>query len=198
MKKILLILSAVALVACGTEKKATATASSKAKTETPETPQPPTAPMELKKDATGQLTGIQTKESFMQAPFSNWFNSRYEAYSPDAEIVKELKSAMKGVEVRAYMGTWCGDSKRETPQFYKLMDEVGFNSEKVTMITVDRTKSKPVELVNDYDLVRVPTFIFYKNGKELGRYVERPRESLEKDILKIVSGQDYKHSYDRS
>ena len=39
---------------------------------------------------------------------------------------------------------------------------------------------------------------FYKDGKEIGRYVEYARVSLEKDILKIVSGLPYKHSYDRS
>jgi thiol-disulfide isomerase/thioredoxin len=197
MKKIILILSAVALVACGSGKKA-ATASAEANSEVPTPPATPEKPMVLAKDATGQLTGIHTKESFMQSPFSAWFQPRYEAYNPDAEVVKELKKAMKGVTVRAYMGTWCGDSKRETPQFYKLMDSADYDLDQVTMITVDRTKKKPVELVSDYNVIRVPTFIFYKNGKELGRYVERPRESLEKDVLKIVTGQDYKHAYDRS
>jgi hypothetical protein len=48
------------------------------------------------------------------------------------------------------------------------------------------------------NIFKVPTFIFYKDGKEIGRYVEYARVSLEKDILKIVSGLPYKHSYDRS
>lgn len=94
------------------------------------------------------------------------------------------------------MGTWCGDSKRETPMFYKLLDEVGFKEKNLTLITVDRSKSKPEELVSGFNVVRVPTFIFYRGGQEIGRYVERPRESLEKDILKIVTGVPYKHSYD--
>jgi transcriptional regulator with XRE-family HTH domain len=37
--------------------------------------------------------------------------------------------------------------------------------------------------------------IFYKDGKEIGRYVEFARETLEKDMLAIVSGKSYKHSY---
>jgi thiol-disulfide isomerase/thioredoxin len=199
MKKIFLILAAITLVACGTEKKVAASASSKTELpEPPATPTPPKAQAVLAKDATGQLTGIHTKSSFMQAPFSNWFKPRYENYQPDAAVVKELKKAMKGITVRAYMGTWCGDSKRETPHFYKLMDEVGFDLKNLTLVTVDRTKRKPEELVSGYSIRRVPTFIFYKNGEEIGRYVEYARESLEKDILKIVTGQDYKHAYDRS
>ena len=45
------------------------------------------------------------------------------------------------------------------------------------------------------NLNRVPTIIFYKNGKEVNRFVEFAQESLEEDIAKIVSGKDYKNSY---
>ncbi len=152
----------------------------------------------LNKDASGNLTGVHNEWAFNQEPYAAWFKPRYESYNPDQQVVSSLKENMNGVTVRAYMGTWCGDSKRETPKFYKLMDQVGFDESDITMITVDRSKKQPVELVSGYDVIRVPTFIFYKNGKEIGRFVERPRESLEADILKIVSGEPYKHYYDRS
>ena len=94
------------------------------------------------------------------------------------------------------MGTWCGDSKRETPRFYKVLDEADFNLKNLELITVNRSKKTPDNLQEGLDIIKVPTFIIYKNNKEVGRFVERVRESLEKDILKIVSGQDYKHFYD--
>ena len=166
-----------------------------------EIPQAPKPPMQdsMKmgmRDASGNLTGLQSQDSFMQAPFNSWFQPRYDGFNPDPMIVESLKSEMDDVEIRAYMGTWCGDSKRETPMFYKLLNEVEYDMDNLTMITVDRTKKQPVDLVSGYDVMRVPTFIFYRDGKEIGRYVERPRESQAKDILKIVSGQDYKHSYE--
>ena len=34
-----------------------------------------------------------------------------------------------------------------------------------------------------------------KDDQELGRMVEYPLESLEKDMVKILSGEDYKHAY---
>jgi len=37
----------------------------------------------------------------------------------------------------------------------------------------------------------------YKKGKEIGRFVEYPRKSVEADLLKIVSGQGYKHVYEK-
>ena len=33
----------------------------------------------------------------------------------------------------------------------------------------------------------VPTFILDYNGEEIGRIIESPEESLEKDLLRIIS-----------
>jgi thiol-disulfide isomerase/thioredoxin len=97
------------------------------------------------------------------------------------------------------MGTWCGDSKRETPRFFKIMEQADFDFDKnFKLIALNRLKRTPDNLQADYNIIRIPTFIFYRQGKELGRYVEYPRESMEKDILKILEGKPYKHSYDRN
>ncbi len=205
MKKILILFAAAMLAACGSQKATTATtntntsttiADQKEKAITEEIAGTIEAGSQYAKDATGNLTGKVDKAAFMQAPFNTWFNSRMESYKADPETIEALKVALKDVEIRAYMGTWCGDSKRETPQFYNILEAAYYDMDNLTMITVDRSKKKPVALVSDYNIIRVPTFIFYRNGNEIGRYVERPRESLEKDMLKIVTGQPYKHSYD--
>jgi hypothetical protein len=39
------------------------------------------------------------------------------------------------------------------------------------------------------NITHVPTFIYYRNEKELGRIVENPMESLEKDTQAIVQVQ---------
>lgn len=207
MKKIFIVLAAVVCTACGTQKATTKTTDTTVTTVT-------TARTEKKEkeasqlagvievdsnytmDSSGNLIGSVDKNAFMQGSFSSWFNSTYKAYQPDQASIDGLKVALKDIEIRAYMGTWCGDSKRETPQFYKILDAASYDLENVTMITVDRSKRQPASLVSGYDLTRVPTFIFYRKGAEIGRYVETPRESLEKDMLKIVTGQEYKHSYD--
>lgn len=196
MKKMIGAIAIVLLTACGSQKSAIPP------------PPPPTVAPELEKvdvlpDDTpkminGHLYGIQSKEDFLQAPFDSWFTAGYESFELDEALVTELKETLKDVQIKAFMGTWCGDSKRETPKFYKILDQVNFDYSKLTMVSVDRSKKKPEPLIAPYDIMRVPTFIFYRNGKELGRFVERPRETTEKDILKIVTGQPYKHYYDRS
>ena len=86
------------------------------------------------------------------------------------------------------MGTWCGDSKRETPKFYKILEEANFNLKNLELVQYNRSKKLQIIFKKVLNIIKVPTFIFYKKGKEIGRYVEYARESLEKDMLKIVSG----------
>ncbi|WP_299669669.1 thioredoxin family protein [uncultured Polaribacter sp.] len=150
------------------------------------------------KNDSGDLVGFANKESFNQAPYSTWFTQKFERYKPDATTISSLREALDGVIIKGFMGTWCGDSKRETPHFYKILELADFNFKNLDLVTVNRSKRTPDNLQEGLDIQKVPTFIFYRDGKEIGRYVEYARESLEKDMLKIVSGEPYKHSYDRS
>ena len=79
--------------------------------------------------------------------------------------------------------------------FFKLLDEVNFDKNKLTNIAVNRAKKAPGELDEKYKVHRVPTIIFMKDGKEVNRFVEYSIESLEEDIAKIVSGKTYEDPY---
>ena len=39
------------------------------------------------------------------------------------------------------------------------------------------------------NITHVPTFIFYRDGLELGRIVEYPNRTIEKDMVEILVGQ---------
>jgi len=169
------------------------------------------APMEARKDIatleakdaselnpkTVELGIVQGLNEFMNSDTKSWFAPRYESYTPDAEAIESLKKLKGDITIRGYMGTWCGDSKRETPKLYRILSEIGYDMDKLTLIVVDRTKRKPEDLVDGYNIFRVPTFIFYRDGEEIGRFVERDRNmSLEQAMQKIWSGQEYKHAYE--
>lgn len=150
------------------------------------------------KNNRGYLIGVADRAMFNDTAYKYWFDDRYNSYNTNKEIIAKLKPIINNFTIRGFMGTWCGDSKRETPRFYKILEETEFNLDYFELITVGRNKKTPDNLQEGFQIIRVPTFIFYKNGKEVGRFVEYPRESLEKDLLKILTGQPYKHSYDRS
>jgi thiol-disulfide isomerase/thioredoxin len=93
---------------------------------------------------------------------------------------------MENVNVTVVMGTWCSDSRREVPHFYKIVDYLGFDESNIDLICVDRAKVGVADEVDGLNIKLVPTFIFYKDGEELGRIVETPEGTLEKDISEIM------------
>ena len=83
-------------------------------------------------------------------------------------------------------------------ELYWLLNGKGEFPAKVTLSS-SPTKADTPNLKNDNQQKEIDRIIiFYKDGKEVGRFVEYPRETMEADILKIVTQQPYKHSYDKS
>ena len=151
------------------------------------------------KDKDGNLVGIASKKDFQQEPYaSEWFNDFYSYYEINAKTTDQIKSHLKGIKIKGFMGTWCGDSKREIPNFYKMLDQSDFNYKNLELVTVNRQK-KANGLEEGFNVLRVPTFIFYKKGKEIGCFVEHAVDgsTIEEDILKIISGKPYTHPYQK-
>lgn len=130
-----------------------------------------------------------------------WFDAGYKNYSLKPEVIEKIKSKVKKNDFRisVYMGTWCQDSQREFPGFIKLLDQVNFDYKNLILVGVDRDKVVPNISKKEREklnVTNVPTIIVYSNGKEINRFVEFPQQTLEEDLLKIFSKQDYKHVYD--
>ncbi len=142
------------------------------------------------------LLGEFTKEDLQQAPFSSWYHPNYDNYTPEPEALSTIADNINDYDIKVLMGTWCGDSKREVPKLLKLLDKVNYNYENLDLVAVDRSKTTPSKIEQELDVHHVPTIIFYKNGKEINRFVEYSQgESIEEDIARIVSGREYKNSY---
>lgn len=152
-------------------------------------------------DAKGNelLLGEIVKNDFTENSFKTWFNKNYNDYLVNKSITKSLKDSLNLYEVKMFLGTWCGDSKREVPRFYKVLNAAKFPEKQLQVIAVDRTedayKQSPNHEEKGLNIHRVPTFIFYKNGKEVNRIVEHPKETLERDIFNIVSKGKYTPNY---
>lgn len=142
------------------------------------------------------LLGKEDRSALEVAPFDAWYNRSYAIYTVKEDQKEDITKGLKGVTVTTFMGTWCGDSKRETPRMFKILDEAQFSKQDLELITVDRSKQNPKEFTAGNNIIRVPTFIFKKDGEEIGRIVERPVESLEEDMVKILNGEPYKHAYE--
>lgn len=149
----------------------------------------------LKEITDGILIGKAKKTDLYQEPFNEWFESGYSHYQPEEEIIMQLKQIPFDYSITIFMGTWCEDSQNQVPKFYKILNEINFPSDKITLITMSRDKTTPELFEKNLNITNVPTFLFFKNKKEMNRIVESPIENLEVDILSILSSKTYKHTY---
>ena len=138
------------------------------------------------------LTGNGNREVLKKEPFASWYINEYANYNVDIETLEKISNeGLKNITVQVILGTWCPDSRREVPRFYKIMDHLNYPEEKIILIGVNRNKEAPVKKFQDLQIERVPTFIFYKKQNEIGRIVETPLKSLEKDLLNIIINPAY-------
>jgi thiol-disulfide isomerase/thioredoxin len=153
------------------------------------------------KDKSGNLylLGKTTRQRLQQAPYDSWFNQTYSDYAVDSASANQLKSMLKGKRFVIFMGTWCGDSRREVPRMYKLLDYCGVAPSQIELINVDfhdsAYKQSPTHEEKGLQIHRVPDLLVYERNKEIGRVVESPVISWEKDLLAILQGQAYVPRY---
>ena len=133
------------------------------------------------------IIGLFDRKELSNNPHSEWFNQNYSDYNLDQETLNKLKPLFKDIEITVFMGTWCSDSRKEIPVFYKLIDKLNFSEESIELIGMTLEKTTPDSLEFNQNLINVPTFIFKKDGKEINRIVEFPLETIEKDILEILT-----------
>jgi thiol-disulfide isomerase/thioredoxin len=135
-----------------------------------------------------------------QEPYATWYTKNHEDYQPNVQIAEALKKTNPSkYTMKIFFGTWCGDSKRELPKMTKVLEKLSFPQKNITLIGVDDStevyKQSPQRQEAGMNIFRVPTFIVYENGKEVGRIVEYPTETMERDLLKIFAKKEYTANY---
>jgi len=111
----------------------------------------------------------------------------YDDYKPDAELIANLKNKAAELKADVYFAFWCDDSKNHVPVFLKILDAVHVPEFQVSFYAVERKATADQKyFVEDMMVEKVPTFIFYANGFEMGRIVENPKNSILQDMMIIV------------
>jgi tetratricopeptide (TPR) repeat protein len=146
------------------------------------------------------LYGTCTKDSLLTESFSKWFTTGYDGYIPTTAILNALKKQnTNGITVKVFFGTWCGDSRREVPRFLKILSAISFPEKNIQLIALGGSdslyKQSPGKEEVGLGIFRVPIFVFYKNGIEINRINEFPVYSMEKDMLTILSAEQYQPNY---
>ncbi|MDI6767481.1 MAG: thioredoxin domain-containing protein [Bacteroidota bacterium] len=131
--------------------------------------------------------GWTPRSIFQAPPYAAWFDTMYNSYIPEETAVERLKNMKDNVELVVVYATWCSDTKREMPRFFKIMDQIEFPPYRITLIAVDRTMMIPEGIKKEYEITNVPTFMVKYKGMEMGRIIESPRITIEQDLVDWLS-----------
>ena len=128
---------------------------------------------------------------YNDSSYKVWYQKNYNEYQPKFDKT-DWKENLENTTVDIYIGTWCGDSRTWVPRFIKVWDSLGLDKNQLNFIAlyngVEKYKQGPNGEELGKKIHRVPTFIFSKNGEEIGRIVESPNTSMETDIAQIALG----------
>ncbi len=145
------------------------------------------------------LLGLCSRDSLLTHPYKNWFEPNYYSYLPDTNLIVKLRKALTSeISIEIYFGTWCGDSKRDVPRFFKILDAANFSDKQIRLIGVDvgeNYKQSPGGETIGNGIYRVATFRILKNGFELGRITEHPVYTIEDDLYRILTRRDYEPNF---
>jgi thiol-disulfide isomerase/thioredoxin len=150
---------------------------------------------EITKDESGNkvIKGFLTKKDLAADSTFTWFAQNSQGYTPNSHALEALKANRDSINIMAFGGTWCGDTKNILPKFFALADAAGFSQDRITLLGVDHDKKTVQHLSEAFGITNVPTFIVMKNGKEIGRVVEYGKSGLfDKDLGDIIAGSSKK------
>ncbi len=144
--------------------------------------------------AAQELKGKITKEQlYAGAPL---FRKNAQKSTPDAVAVKRIGEIAWQLNIVMFLGTWCRDSIREAPKLLKLLEAANNPNISLDLYAVNTSMEDGAALAKRHGIRAVPTIIFFRDGRELGRIIESPATTMEKAFLKIVGpeegrGKDY-------
>jgi len=129
-----------------------------------------------------------TRSAILSLPeMKNAYTAAYASYKTDEHSIKLLRSLPQAIEIIIVLGIWCSDSRLQVPRFYKVLDEIGIHEDQIVLISVNEMKKAAPGLIDELEIEMVPTFIIMNGNKEIGRIVESPVNTLEEDLVEILT-----------
>lgn len=121
------------------------------------------------------------------------YESDIQSYVPDADAVRGLAGVTEPTEIVVGFGTWCPICAEWLPRFMKSLEQADNDAISTTFVSINEDLNRPAELLEQYAIDGVPTFIVRRGGKEIGRVTlewldEAADPVLERRLVEIVSG----------
>ncbi|NQY65628.1 MAG: thioredoxin family protein [Alteromonadaceae bacterium] len=113
------------------------------------------------------------------------FSDNYKRFELSAAHTSQIEQWPGNLKIDVYFGTWCHDSEREVPRLLKALQN--FKHVNMNLIALGYDKNDPQGRAKKVGIKYTPTFIVYLTGQEIGRIIERPKNSLVDDITTMIA-----------
>ena len=87
-----------------------------------------------------QSFGEFSRDQLENSTHNSWFVENNNAHSLNEALISQIDSLFYDIEVTIYMGTWCEDSQREVPGFFKIIDALEANDQIQPIIGLNEDK----------------------------------------------------------
>ena len=94
----------------------------------------------------------------------------------DSELLKNTINASNQLYIIDFYAVWCIPCSKFLPEFTRL-------EEKYTDVHFIKTNVDKADFVEEYNIEKVPTLVFIKNGKELCRTMNTLTTEIENIII---------------
>jgi thiol-disulfide isomerase/thioredoxin len=134
------------------------------------------------------LKGILSRDLLFNDAEFKWMKNDISWYKPNADCVANLIPVKDTIQLLVFVGTWCEDSQIVFPQLLKMLDQVGFNMKRLTVIGIDRQKTTLGSLTQALGVTKAPTILVLKAGKEIGRVEEFGKYGMyDKELAEVLA-----------
>ena len=130
------------------------------------------------------LKGKIEMKTLMNDSSAAWFYSGVNNYQPNENMLNYVKDNRGKFNVVAIAGTWEDNSRRLLPALYKVMILAGSPDEQVITFGADEKLQTGAPV--DYKVKKIPTFIVFREGKEIGRINGDTEDTIESALAKIL------------
>lgn len=107
--------------------------------------------------------------------------------TPDLKSLSRIKENIKDISIKVFHGDWCPDCRAQLPPFINILMTLENDDIELEFIETGRSMVDGLGKAQEMNVLAIPTFIFLRKGKEIGRIIERPKGRMEEDIAEIIS-----------
>jgi hypothetical protein len=131
-------------------------------------------------------TGVEKEDAGV---FLGSLQNDYRSYKPNKLVLDSIRAILQNenqLKVDVYGGNWCSDTRYGLGGLTHVLDDLGLKKGDFRYIRVNKDKKIIDFKADGIEISRVPLVIFHNGSKEIGRIIESPMESWEKNLLQLL------------